>query len=79
MPELVIEIISPANRRGAVQRLLQNYAEFGIPEVLLFHPETRTYEKYRGLDLIQTTQTGRVSPQTMPEVTIDLDRLWTEF
>lgn len=79
VPELVIEIVSPANRRGSVQRLLQNYAEFGIPEVLLFHPETRTYESFRGLDLIQTAQTGNVSPQTMPEVTIDLDQLWTEF
>jgi Uma2 family endonuclease len=79
VPELVVEIVSPSNRKGAVQRLLQNYAEFGIPEVLLFHPENRTYESYRGLDLIQTAQTGNVSPQTMPEVTIDLDQLWTEF
>ena len=79
VPELVIEVISPANRKGAVERLLQNYGEFGIPEVLLFHPETRTYESYRALDLIQTAQTGHVSPQTMPEVTIDLDQLWTEF
>jgi Uma2 family endonuclease len=79
VPELLIEIVSPANRKGAVQRLLQNYADFGIPEVLLFHPETRTYESYRGLDLIQTAQSGNVSPQTMPEVIIDLDQLWTEF
>ena len=79
VPELVIEVISPANRRGAVQRLLQNYAEFGIPEVLLFHPETRTYESYCGLTLAETAQTGTVSPQTMPEVTIDLDQLWMEF
>ena len=79
VPELVIEVISPANRKGAVQRLLQNYAEFGIPEVLLFHPETRTYESYCGLTLAQTAQTGTVSPQTMPEVTIDLDQLWTDF
>jgi Uma2 family endonuclease len=79
VPELVIEVISPANRKGAVQRLLQNYAEFGIPEVLLFHPENRTYESYRGLTLAETAQMGAVSPQTMPEVAIDLDQLWTEF
>jgi Uma2 family endonuclease len=79
IPELVIEVISPANRKGALQSLLQNYAEFGIPEVLLFHPESRTYESYRGLTLAETAQTGTVSPQTMPEVTIDLDQLWTEF
>ena len=79
VPELVIEVISPANRRGAVQRLLQNYAEFGIPEVLLFHPETRTYESYCGQELSHTAQTGLVSPFTMPEVIIDLDQLWTEF
>jgi Uma2 family endonuclease len=79
VPELVIEIVSPANRKGAQQRLLRNYAEFGIPEVLLFHPETRTYESYRGLAIAHTAQTGTVSPQTMPEVSIDLDRLWEEF
>jgi Uma2 family endonuclease len=79
VPELVIEVISPANRKGAVQRLLENYAEFGIPEVLLFHPETCTYESHRGLTLVDTAQTGTVSPQTMPEVTLDLDQLWTEF
>jgi Uma2 family endonuclease len=79
VPELVIEVISPANRKGAVQRLLQNYAEFGIPEVLLFHPENRTYESYRSLTLAETAQMGAVSPQTMPEVAIDLDQLWTEF
>jgi len=79
VPELVIEIISPANRRGAVQRLLQNYADFGILEVLLFHPETRTYECYRGMEPVHTAQTGSVAPQTMPEVIIDLDQLWTEF
>jgi Uma2 family endonuclease len=79
VPELVIEIVSPANRKGALQRLLQNYADFGIPEVLLFHPETRTYQSYRGLSLADTAQTGIVSPKTMPEVSIDLDRLWEEF
>jgi Uma2 family endonuclease len=79
VPELVIEIVSPADRKGALERLLKNYAEFGIPEVLLFHPESRTYESYRGLTLAHTAQTGPVSPQTMPEVTIDLDQLWMEF
>jgi Uma2 family endonuclease len=79
VPEMVIEIVSPANRKGALDRLLKNYAEFGIPEVLLFHPELRTYESYRGLTLAQTAQTGPVSPPTMPEVTIDLDQLWMEF
>jgi Uma2 family endonuclease len=79
VPELVIEMVSPANRKGAVQRLLQNYADFGIPEVLPFHSGTRTYESYSGINLVHTAQAGSVSPQTMPEVTIDLDQLWTEF
>jgi Uma2 family endonuclease len=79
VPELVIEIVSPANRKGAQQRLLQNYADFGIPEVLLFHPEIRTYESYCGLTLTHTAQTGSISPQTMPEISIDLDQLWEEF
>jgi Uma2 family endonuclease len=79
VPELIAEIISPANRRGAVHRLLENYADFKVPEVLLFHPETRVYESYRGLTLGHTAKTGTVSPQTMSEVVIDLDLLWEEF
>jgi Uma2 family endonuclease len=79
IPELVIEIIPSANRKGSQQRLLQNYADFGIPEVLVFYPATRTYESYQGLTLVDTAQTGTVSPQTMPEVRIDLDRLWEEL
>jgi Uma2 family endonuclease len=79
VPELVIEIVSPSNRKGALQQLLQNYAEYGVPEVLLFHPETRIYESYLGMTLAQTAQTGIVTPRTMPEVAIDLDKLWEEF
>jgi Uma2 family endonuclease len=79
VPELVVEVVSPANRKGSQQRLLQNYADFGIPEVLLFHPETRVYESYQGITLTQTAETGIVSPRTMPEVSIDLDQLWEEF
>jgi len=79
VPELVIEVVSPSNRKGPLQLLLQNYADFGIPEVLLFHPETRTYESYLGMTLAQTAQTGVVNPQTMPEVSIDLDQVWEEF
>ena len=79
VPQLIIEVVSPANRKGSVERLIRNYADFGVPEVLLFYPETRTYESYRSLDLTRTAQAGSVSPQTMPEVLIDLDQLWTEF
>jgi Uma2 family endonuclease len=76
VPELVIEVISPANRKGSRQRLLQNYAEFGVPETLFFYTESRTYESYAGVALVQSAQAGIVSPRTMPEVSIDLDKLW---
>jgi Uma2 family endonuclease len=79
VPELAIEVASPANRKGALQQLLQNYADFGIPEVLLFYPESRTYESYQGTTLVDTAQAGTVSPRTMPNVSIDLDRLGEEF
>jgi Uma2 family endonuclease len=79
VPELVIEVMSPSNRRGSVRRLLKNYADFSIPEVLLFYPETRIYESYRGVTLAQTAQTGAACPQTMPEVIINLDEVWEEF
>jgi len=76
VPHGVIEVISPANRKGSRQRLLQNYAEFGVPETLFFYAETRTYESYSGVALLESAQAGIVSPRTMPEVSIDLDKLW---
>jgi Uma2 family endonuclease len=79
IPQLVVEVISPSNRKTGLNRLLQNYADFQIPEVLFIFPEARVFESYHGVSLTQTTNSGVVSPRTMPEVSIDLDRLWGKF
>lgn len=76
---MVIEVISPANRKSDLNRLLKDYSDFQIPEVLLIFPETRTYESYQRISLPQSAQSGKVSTQTIPEISIDLDRLWEEF
>jgi Uma2 family endonuclease len=79
VPRLVIEVISPANRKGDRARLVQNYAEFGVPEVLLFYPGTRVLEFYQGTVLEKSIDTGIVSPVTMPEISIDLEEIWAAF
>ncbi len=79
VPQMVIEVAFPSNRKADLERLSSNYADFKIPEVLFFYLERRTFESYQGLTLIQSAQTGLVSPSTMPEVSIDLDLLWEEF
>ncbi len=79
VPELVVEVVSPANRKTDLKRLLQNYADFQILEVLFVFPESRLYQSYQGLTLIESAQSGLVSPITMPEVSLDLNRLWESF
>jgi Uma2 family endonuclease len=79
IPALVVEVISPANRKGPRERLLQDYAEFGVPEVLFFYTDTHAYESYHGVTLTHTARTGIVAPRTMPEVSIDLNELWPEI
>src|SRR5262249_34988706 len=43
-PELVAEVLSPANSRSAMDRKLADYAKLGVPEVWVVSPEGLTIE-----------------------------------
>jgi Uma2 family endonuclease len=41
-PELIVECLSPSNRRGSIRELLADYARVAVPEVLAHRSQTAT-------------------------------------
>ena len=83
VPELIVECLSPSNRKGSIQDLLGDYARISVPEVWLLDPQALRFTSYRyeSRELTQwmTTETGRVTPLLLPSVTVDLADLWSAF
>jgi Uma2 family endonuclease len=83
VPELVVECLSPSNRRGSIRELLADYARIAVPEVWLLDPKPPQFTSYRyesgGLRSWLTTETGQAAPLHLPNVTVDLAELWEAF
>jgi Uma2 family endonuclease len=83
VPELIVECLSPSNRKGSIQGLLADYARISVPEVWLLDPQASQFTPYRqeagALKPWLTTQTGRVTPLLLPNVAVDLAELWEAF
>jgi Uma2 family endonuclease len=83
VPELVVECLSPSNRRGSIQELLADYARIAVPEVWLLDPKLPRFTSYRyesgALRPWTVTETGKVTPCLLPNVTVDLAELWEAF
>jgi len=82
-PELLVECLSPSNRRGSIRELLADYARIAVPEVWLLDPKPPQLTSYRyesgALKQWLTTESGRVTPLLLPNVTVDLAELWAAF
>jgi Uma2 family endonuclease len=82
-PELLVECLSPSNRKGSVQELLVDYARVAVPEVWLLDPQLALFTSYRYesgvLKQSLAMETGRVAPLVLPNVTVDLSELWEAF
>ena len=82
-PELVVECLSPANRKGSVQELLDDYAGIGVPEVWFLYPEQPAAEIYLhaggGLRQARRLEQGQLSGSRLPQAGVDLDGLWAAF
>jgi Uma2 family endonuclease len=82
-PELIVECLSPSNRRGAVQELLADYARIAAPEVWLLDPKLPQFTSYRyesgALQQWMATATGSLTPLLLPNVPVDLAELWAAF
>jgi Uma2 family endonuclease len=83
VPELIVECLSPSNRKGSVQALLADYAHIGAPEVWLLDPGPPRFTSYRNesgtLRQSLATEGGLVTPARLPDVKVDLTELWAAF
>jgi Uma2 family endonuclease len=79
-PELIVEVLSPANTRPERESKLKDYESLGVPEVWVVSPEARTCEVLLLKDgRLQTTavlREGQLQPSHLPGVSIDIAAIW---
>jgi len=79
-PELVVEVLSPANTRSERAAKLLDYESLGVPEVWVVSPEAQTVEVLLLQDgrLATTTllRQGHLSPVRFPEAAVDIAAIW---
>ena len=79
-PELVVEVLSPANTRGERTEKLRDYESLGVPEVWVVSPEAQTVEvlllKDGKLATASIARDGRLTPSQFPDASIDLAGIW---
>jgi Uma2 family endonuclease len=81
-PELVAEVLSPANTRAERAEKLRDYETLGIPEVWVLSPEARTFEVLHLLEgklrTVQILTQGQLSPRRFPGVAVEVSSIWPE-
>lgn len=81
-PGLIVEVLSPANRRREREEKLADYASLGVPEFWVISPEDRTVEvlhlenrAYRRCGLFSE---GVLAPRSFPGVQVSITQIWPE-
>jgi Uma2 family endonuclease len=81
-PQLLVEVLSPANTRREREEKLADYASIGVPEVWVISPEARTVEvlylEDGHLRSTHTLATGTLTPKLFPTVTVDIAAIWPD-
>jgi len=79
-PELVVEVLSPANTRAKRAGKLKDYESLGVPEVWVVSPEARTVEvlllENGELRTKAILGEGGLTPTKFPEAAIDVAAIW---
>jgi Uma2 family endonuclease len=79
-PELVVEVLSPANTRSERAEKLRDYESLGVPEVWVVSPEAQTVEVLLLQDGRLTTTSllreGQLKPARFPEASVDIAAIW---
>ncbi len=79
-PELVVEVLSPANTRSERAQKLKDYESLGVPEVWVVSPEAQTVEVLLLQDgRLATTsllREGQLKPGRFPEASVDIAAIW---
>jgi len=81
-PELVVEVLSPANARRDMDNKIRDYESIGVPELWIVSPEAQTIEvilleQGKLVTHIVLTQ-GQLSPQRFPGVAVEVSSIWPE-
>jgi Uma2 family endonuclease len=81
-PQLVVEVLSPANTRPKIEEKLADYTSLGVPEAWLFSPEARTVEvlylENGRLIRAQILAEGTLTPKYFPQVKVEIAKVWPE-
>lgn len=81
-PELVVEVLSPANTRAERTEKLRDYESLGVAEVWVLSPEAHTFEVLQllqgKLQTVQILTQGQLSPRRFPGVAVDVSSIWPE-
>jgi len=79
-PELIVEVLSPANTRAERAEKLRGYESLGVPEVWVLSPEAETVEVLQLLDghfaAAAVLREGPIAPLRFPEASIDIAAIW---
>ena len=81
-PQLVVEVLSPANTRREREEKLGDHAFIGVPEVWVVSPEARTVEVllledgyFRRGGIVAD---GVLQPKLFPHVQVDIAQIWPD-
>jgi Uma2 family endonuclease len=79
-PELVVEVLSPANTRAERSEKLKDYESLGVSEVWVVSPEALTVEVMRLKDGRLSTSAllreGQLKPRHFPGAVVDIASIW---
>jgi Uma2 family endonuclease len=79
-PDLVVEVLSPANTRSERAEKLQDYESLGVPEVWVVSPEGQTVEimllQDGKLSTTSLLRQGQLTPTRFPQATVDISSIW---
>ena len=79
-PELVVEVLSPANTRAERAEKLKDYESLGVPEVWVVSPEARSVEilslQNGRLITAALLRDGQLQPRHLPNVSVDIAAIW---
>jgi Uma2 family endonuclease len=81
-PQLVVEVLSPSETRLRNERKLRDYESIGTPEVWVVNPPDRSVEILQlhdgRLRTIDTFRDGLLKPIALPNVQVDIARIWPD-
>ena len=79
-PELVVEVLSPANTRSERAQKLRDYESLGVLEVWVVSPEAQTVEvlllQNGQLATTKLLREGQLTPTRFPEAAVEISAIW---